>query len=217
MPNTLNLGAWLAKNDGRVSEPDLVIVGGGIAGGALAIVMARAGTSVLVLERQSEYRDHVRGEILWPWGVRTARLLGIESELLDAGALVVGWLDTYDEGADGPTGQDVGAVIDGINGSLNLTHPTACAALGEAAAAAGATVRMGVQQVRVSPGKQPLVRWVAGNGERQEARCKFIVGADGRRSSVRSQAAIPFEVDSPAHLIAGLLAEGVEEMPEMST
>ncbi len=193
-----------------MSEPDLVIVGGGIAGGALAIVMARAGTSVLVLERQSEYRDHVRGEILWPWGVRTARLLGLESELLDAGALVVGWLDTYDEGADGPTGLDVGAVIDGINGSVNLTHPTACAALGEAAAAAGATVRMGVQQVRVSPGKQPLVRWVAGNGERQEARCKFIVGADGRRSSVRSQAAIPFEVDSPAHLIAGLLAEGVE-------
>src|SRR3989442_12011124 len=54
MPNTLNLGAWLAKNDGRVSEPALVIVGGGIAGGALAIVMARAGTSVLVLERQSD-------------------------------------------------------------------------------------------------------------------------------------------------------------------
>src|SRR2546422_6883434 len=44
------------------------------------------------------FRSHVRGEILWPWGVRTARLLGIESVLLDAGALVVRWLDTYDEG-----------------------------------------------------------------------------------------------------------------------
>src|SRR5438552_13275296 len=144
MPNTRNLGVRLAKSDGRVSEPHFVIVGGGIAGGALATVMARAGASVLVLERQREYRDHVRGEILWPWGVRTARLLGLESMLLDAGALVVGWLDTYDEGADGPTGLDVGTVIDGIKGSVNLTHPTACAALGEAAAAAGATVCIGV-------------------------------------------------------------------------
>jgi 2-polyprenyl-6-methoxyphenol hydroxylase-like FAD-dependent oxidoreductase len=36
-----------------------------------------------------------------------------------------------------------------------------------------------------------------------------VVGADGRRSSVRSQASIPFEVDQPAHLVAGMLAEGV--------
>jgi 2-polyprenyl-6-methoxyphenol hydroxylase-like FAD-dependent oxidoreductase len=210
MPDTLSLEARLVKNDGRVSESDLVIVGGGIAGGALATVMARAGASVLVLERQTEYRDQVRGEILWPWGVQTARLLGIESVLLDAGALVVRWLDTYDEGTDDRTRDDVGAVIDGINGSVNITHPTACAALAEAAVAAGAAVCLGVREVRVSAGKQPLVRWIADNGEEREARCKLIAGADGRRSSVRSQAAIPFEVDEPAHLIAGMLAEGVE-------
>src|SRR6266851_3498286 len=210
MPDTLSLEARLVKNDRRVSEPELVIVGGGIAGGALATVMARSGASVLVLERQLEYRDQVRGEILWPWGAQVARRLGIESVLLDAGALVVRWLDTYDEGAGGPTRDDVGAAVDGISGSINVTHPTACAALAEAAAvAAGATV-FGVREIRVSPGKQPLVRWVSDNGEKQEARCELIVGADGRRSSVRSQALIPFEVDEPAHLMAGMLAEGVE-------
>src|SRR6266851_3800235 len=210
MPDTLSLEARLVKNDRRVSEPELVIVGGGIAGGALATVMARSGASVLVLERQLEYRDQVRGEILWPWGAQVARRLGIESVLLDAGALVVRWLDTYDEGAGGPTRDDVGAAVDGISGSINVTHPTACAALAEAAVAAGATVFFGVREIRVSPGKQPLVRWVSDNGEKQEARCELIVGADGRRSSVRSQALIPFEVDEPAHLMAGMLAEGVE-------
>jgi menaquinone-9 beta-reductase len=197
-----------------MAEPDFVIVGGGIAGGALATVMARAGARVLVLERQPRYQDHVRGEILWTWGVQVAQRLGIEQTLLDAGALVVRWLDSYDEGAPSPDRTDAGAVFSGINGSLNLSHPTACAALADAAALAGADVRMGVRQVDVVPGERPLVRWTANNGEEQQARAKVVIGADGRRSSVRSQAAIPFQVDAPAHLIAGMLTEGIEGMDQ---
>jgi len=195
-----------------MTEPDLVIVGGGIAGGALATVMARAGASVLMLERQPRYQDQVRGEILWPWGAQVARRLGIEQALLDAGALVVRWFDSYDEGAPSPDRADAGAVISGINGSLNLSHPTACAALADAAVLAGADVRMGVRQLYVAAGKRPLVRWAANDGEEHQARAKVVIGADGRRSSVRSQTAIPFEVDPPAHLIAGMLAEGIEGM-----
>ena len=48
---------------------DVVIVGGGIAGSALAAVLARDGFDVLVLERQTSYRDKVRGETLLCWGV----------------------------------------------------------------------------------------------------------------------------------------------------
>ena len=43
---------------------DVVIVGGGIAGSALASVLAPAGMSVLLLERVVEYRDKVRGEYI---------------------------------------------------------------------------------------------------------------------------------------------------------
>jgi 2-polyprenyl-6-methoxyphenol hydroxylase-like FAD-dependent oxidoreductase len=169
-----------------MAEPDFVIVGGGIAGGALATVMARAGASVLVLERQPRYQDHVRGEILWSWGVQVAGRLGIEQTLLDAGALVVRWLDTYDEGTLNPDRTDVGAVFSTIKGSLNLSHPAACAALADAAVLAGADVRMGVRQVDVTPGERPLIRWAANNGEEQQARAKVVIGADGRRSSVRA-------------------------------
>ncbi|MDP8932110.1 MAG: FAD-dependent oxidoreductase, partial [Actinomycetota bacterium] len=40
---------------------DVVVVGGGIAGSALATALAMGGLEVVVLERQSAYRDKVRG------------------------------------------------------------------------------------------------------------------------------------------------------------
>ena len=63
---------------------DLVIVGGGIAGCGLATVMARAGKSVLVLEKTTEYPDLVRGEWLAPWGVVEARRTGLLDEMVNA-------------------------------------------------------------------------------------------------------------------------------------
>ena len=64
---------------------DVAIVGGGIAGAALATVLARDGYEVLLLERQTSYRDKVRGEILGCWGVAEMLALDLEKPLLDAG------------------------------------------------------------------------------------------------------------------------------------
>ena len=52
---------------------DVVTVGGGLAGSALAITLARQGVRVLVLEKETQFRDRVRGEGLLPWGVNEAR------------------------------------------------------------------------------------------------------------------------------------------------
>ncbi len=194
----------------HVQEHDVVIVGSGIAGGALATVLADDGLRVLALERQLEYRDHVRGEILWPWGVRLARALGVEQVLLDARAQLVPWLDLYDEGASDPLRFDVGEAVSGIEGSLNISHPRACSALADAASSQGADVRKGVRDVRIEIGKRNLVRWTEKDGSEREAGCRLIVGADGRRSSVRSHARIELELDPPAHLIAGMLVKTVE-------
>jgi len=38
---------------------DVVVVGGGLSGSAIASVLARAGSEVLVLERETAFRDRV--------------------------------------------------------------------------------------------------------------------------------------------------------------
>jgi menaquinone-9 beta-reductase len=52
---------------------DLITVGGGLAGSALAIAMAKHGARVLVIEREEAFKDRVRGEGITPWGVAEAQ------------------------------------------------------------------------------------------------------------------------------------------------
>ena len=60
-----------------MADYDLLIVGGGVGGSALATVMARAGKSVLLLEQTETFPDKVRGEWIAPWGVaETKRIVG---------------------------------------------------------------------------------------------------------------------------------------------
>src|SRR5215469_16479442 len=47
---------------------DVITVGGGLGGAALAKVMAEQGARVLVLEREHQFKDRIRGEFLAPWG-----------------------------------------------------------------------------------------------------------------------------------------------------
>jgi 2-polyprenyl-6-methoxyphenol hydroxylase-like FAD-dependent oxidoreductase len=173
------------------------------------MLMARAGAAVLVLEQQLEFGDRVRGEVLWPWGVKVARAMGAEHVFLDHGALVGTGLTVYDEAPDQSEHFDVGEFVDGVRGSLNISHPAACGALVEAARAAGADIRFGVRGVTVTAGSSPLVRWADPDGGEHETRCGLVVGADGRRSTVRTQAGIGFEVDPPLHLVAGMLVQDV--------
>jgi hypothetical protein len=65
-------------------------------------------------------------------------VLGIEQVLLEGGGRILRWLHTYDEGVPSPTKDDIGAILDGIDGSLNISHPIACEALVTAATSAGA-------------------------------------------------------------------------------
>jgi len=53
-------------------EHDIILVGGGLAGAALARALAEAGIRVLVLERETAFKDRVRGEAMLGWGVAEA-------------------------------------------------------------------------------------------------------------------------------------------------
>ena len=74
----------------RHAEPDVVIVGAGIAGGALGTVLAEAGFEVALLEREISYPDRVRGEFLAPWGCDRA------CETRTPAAVARGWRAVYE-------------------------------------------------------------------------------------------------------------------------
>src|SRR5262249_61009174 len=76
------------RDGGRVvpETVEVVVVGGGVGGGALATALARAGVSTLVLEKSIRHVDRVRGEWLSPWGVAETMRLGLYESLIGAGA-----------------------------------------------------------------------------------------------------------------------------------
>src|ERR1700745_1536912 len=85
-------------------EYDIITVGGGLGGATLAKAMAQHGVRVLVLEREQQFKDRVRGELMVPWGVAEARTLGLYALLRDTCGHEVPWFDTYLGAA--PTGHN---------------------------------------------------------------------------------------------------------------
>ncbi len=53
-----------------------------------------SGARTLVLERETEFRDRIRGECLQPWGVGEARQLGV-AEALRGCANEMRWVDQF--------------------------------------------------------------------------------------------------------------------------
>jgi 2-polyprenyl-6-methoxyphenol hydroxylase-like FAD-dependent oxidoreductase len=196
---------------------DVVIVGGGIGGSALGAALARAGLGVSIFERTTEFEDRVRGEWIAPWGVAEAKSLGLYETLLGAGGHHLSRHISYDELAEPAAAEaraiPIAALHPASPGPLCLEHVRLQNALIAEASAAGAHVQRGVRDVKVRPGSSPTVAVHSDTGE-SELRCRWIVGADGRASSVRRQIGIPLEEDPVDHLIAGLLIDDCAGWPD---
>jgi 2-polyprenyl-6-methoxyphenol hydroxylase-like FAD-dependent oxidoreductase len=193
---------------------DVVVVGGGIGGCAFAAAAAAQGLGVVVLERQTAYRDRVRGEYLHPWGVVEAERLGLVETLLAGGGNWVTEAIGYDE-LVAPSDAAVMLVRDlrpDVPGAIDLSHPDTCAALARAAEEAGAEVQRGVGDVLVSAGASPVVRYELDDIE-HELRCRLVVAADGRASSVRRQLDLTLQQTEPRTWGAGMLIAGLESWP----
>jgi 2-polyprenyl-6-methoxyphenol hydroxylase-like FAD-dependent oxidoreductase len=185
---------------------DLISVGGGLGGSALAKAMAEAGARVLVLERETRFKDRVRGEGMMPWGVVEARALGIDEELRSTcGHDLIMW-NTY-AGPMPVTSRDLATTTTAGTPVLSFYHPHMQEVLLNAAARAGAEVRRGVTVSGVSPGTAPKV-WLDGNGQLEEIFARLVVGADGRASRVRSWAGFEVKRDPQRLQIAGVLLDG---------
>jgi 2-polyprenyl-6-methoxyphenol hydroxylase-like FAD-dependent oxidoreductase len=196
--------------------PQIVIVGGGIGGGALATVLARNGMEVVIVERETAYPDRVRGEFVAPWGVAEFKRLGLLELLYAHGAMHTKRNVPYDENWSSEQAErralDLTKLHPEAPGPLCVGHPTMCNAFAEAAVSAGAVLLKGAKDVACVADKSPVVSFFH-DGRRIELKPRLVVGADGRNSVIRKQVGFETEADEPHNLIGGMLVANVPEWP----
>ena len=159
-------------------EVDLAIVGGGPAGSAAAVTAARAGASVLVVDKASFPRDKCCGDGLTTLALRLGEELG-----LDPGA-IAGWQVVDGAVLHGPSGRTIRFPLPQGDGQYAVVVPRReyDAALLDLAHRAGANVRVGHAMVGVKVDAKGATLAVDGMGE---VRATTVVAADGMWSPTR--------------------------------
>ena len=174
---------------------DIAIVGGGLAGCALAAALARAGAEVAVLERQRAWRWRAGGVFSSPVTVDALRRVGLDGPVLATvlrpipamrletpGGVVVRL--TYGAETGGPTavGFDRSALDPALE-TLAIEH--------------GATIQRGIAVEGVDlSGDSPVLALRGGAGPSRLA-CRFVVGADGPHSIVARAADVARPIRLP--------------------
>ncbi len=185
------------------NEYDIVTVGGGLGGSSLAKVMAEKGARVLVLEREREFKDRVRGEAMLPWGVAEAQELGIYDLLCETCGHKARWFDFF-LGPAQIMHRDLESTTPRKTTVLSFYHPEMQEILMSAAAKAGAAVRRGAFVTEVRPGSPASVTFQH-EGMTIEVKARLVVGADGRVSSTRKWGRFVVDHDPPNLLMSGVL------------
>jgi menaquinone-9 beta-reductase len=190
------------------TQYDVVVVGGGIAGSCLAGVLARGGLAVLLLERESAFRDRVRGELTWPWGVAEARRAGLEIVQQLVGAVPLRSLTPYEGGV---VAESDWAVSAEDTPGLGFLHPRFQEVAFTWAAAQGVETIRPAKAVGFARNGRPSVR-VVQEGSETEYRARLVVAADGKLSAARRWTGGETVADQEHHRFGGVLvANGLVE------
>jgi flavin-dependent dehydrogenase len=169
--------------DTLVPRYDAIVVGARCAGAATAMLLARAGARVLVLDRDAEGADTLSTHALMRGAVMQLARWGVLPRIVAAGTPPVRQT-TFAYGPD-RTVLDIGA-SHGVDALYAPRRTVVDPALVAAARAAGADVRFetAVQRLLFAPdGRVSGVEAVSG-GRRLEFAAGIVIGADGRRSTV---------------------------------
>lgn len=162
---------------------------------------------MLLLERETSYKDRVRGDAMFPWGAAEAKALGIYDVLMErCGHEVRGW--TRHPAPGEVVTRDLAETSPWGMGCLNCHHAEMQETLADLACQAGVEVRRGAEVVQVCPGERPHVR-VRGNGTPERIEGRLVVGADGRGSRVREWGDFQVGQDLNLLVIASTLHENV--------
>ena len=178
-------------------------MGGGVAGASLALRLVRLGAKVTVFERDVRFRDRVRGELMYPWGVAEAGRLDLSELLVSVGKQLRAWT-TRIQPLDSWTRDLTKAPPFGAP-TLTFAHAEAQEALLGAAAAAGAEVLRGHSVTGVEAGERPSVSFRGSGGRRSVVSAHLVLGADGRSSITAATAGFATERLAETLVLAGAM------------
>ena len=171
-----------------VERADVVVVGGGPAGAATAILLRRQGHAVTLLEKGHLPRPKPCGESLSPEAAPLLQELGVLDELLDGLHGTMAGFAIYPYGADPFYGTYAARSGGNAHRTAGLSIPRLRLdpALLGAARDAGVTVREGwaVQSVGTCDGAGRAVGGRDAAGQPFSIRTPLVIGADGVHSTV---------------------------------
>jgi menaquinone-9 beta-reductase len=188
------------------ADCDLLIIGGGLAGSVLGAAMAGVGHRVIIIEKETEFRDRVRGEVLLPWGSLEARRLGVHDFLLETCASKV-LCEIFMLGGEMHEPRDYTSTTPEGTSALSFYHPEMQEQLLRRAQVCGAEVRRGTAITAINPGPRPSADIASAEGK-QVIEARLIVAADGRESQVASLLEFDRERDEPELFTGGLQMTG---------
>jgi 2-polyprenyl-6-methoxyphenol hydroxylase-like FAD-dependent oxidoreductase len=180
------------------SRHDVVIVGGRVAGAATAMLLARLGHDVVVLDQASFPSDTVSTHSIARSGVVQLQRWGLLDAVLDSGAPPIRQVTFH------ALGESVKRTIRPKAGVDLVVAPRRYvldAILAAAARQAGAAVRTGVTVTGLQQDRYGRVSGVYGHdrgGAPVELAARYVVGADGLRSAVARLAGAAINEARPA-------------------
>ncbi|MGL5864760.1 MAG: FAD-dependent oxidoreductase [Dermatophilaceae bacterium] len=178
-----------AHLDTTDTTTDVAISGAGPVGLTLALLLARRGIRVTVLEAKTRLDTHSRATLITPRSLEILTVAGVLDELVDAGQ-VYPTLDILRSRDHRPLlSLDFAGSDDQSATAFALAIPqdrTERILLSAVRATGLVDVRFGTPLRRFDDtGDHVLV--TAGHGEPHSLRARFLIGADGARSAVREQ------------------------------
>jgi flavin-dependent dehydrogenase len=181
------------------SQHEVAVVGARAGGGALAMLLARMGHDVVVLDRALLPSDTLSTHSINRGGVVQLHRWGLLDEVLASGAPAIRQVTFHT-----PDGSLTRKVKDraGVDLVVAPRRHALDTIVARAAADAGASLRLGVNVTDVRRDAMGRVTGLSArgpDGEAVEVDAKVVIGADGLRSHVARSVGAPLVDSRPAH------------------
>ena len=196
---------------------DAIVIGARCAGSPTAMLLARKGYRVLLLDKATFPSDVVSTHVIWPHACELLDRWGLLQRLADTGCPPIGLNMTFDVGPLALRGgiRDANAGRGGFCPRRTVLDKL----LVDAAVMSGAELREAftIEELTFDDGRVTGIRGHARNGASVEEQARIVIGADGNHSVV-AKAVDPAEYDTIPALVtffysyfSGIEIEDIEQ------